>query len=454
VKRVLFIAYHFWPLGGAGVQRNVKFVRYLREFGYEPTVVTGPATGSDRWTPADPTLDADIPPGTVVHRVPGPDPPRSGRWRGRAERWLDIETPFAHWWNGHVRRLGVEVTAGVDLVYASLVPYVSAWSAIDLARRIGRPLVVDLQDPWALDEMSVYLTAIHRRVDVWRMGRALRPAAAVVMNTPESRDRVLRVFPELREKPVISITNGFDSADFAGPSLPRKDDRFRIVHTGYLHTELGRAHRRMLRVHQLLGGAMAGVDILTRSHVFLIEAIERLRHDEPMIGERIELHLAGVLSAGDREVGEQSPAVHMLGYVSHAESVALIRSADLLFLPMQKLAEGKRVGITPGKTYEYLASGTPILAAVPEGDVRDLLIEAGGAFICGPSDVASMVEILREQVLRKDACVPPPSPNLEVLARHERRALTRELACLFDRVLGDRRVRGRGGRVGERSDDA
>jgi glycosyltransferase involved in cell wall biosynthesis len=436
VKRVLFIAYHFSPLGGAGVQRNAKFARYLPEFGYEPAVVTGPGIGSDRWTPPDPTLEADIPPGTAVHRVPGPDPQRSGRWRARAERWLDIETPFARWWNGHVRSLGAEVTAGVDLVYASLVPYVAAWSAIDLARRIRRPLVVDLQDPWALDEMSVYLTGIHRRVDVWRMGRALQPADAVVMNTPESRDRVRRVFPVLQEKPVVSITNGFDPADFEGPPRNRDDDRFRIVHTGYLHTELGRDHRRMLRLRRLLGGAIAGVDILTRSHLFLIEAIERLRRDDPAIGERIELHLAGVLSAGDRDVGEQSPAVRMLGYVSHAESVALIRSADLLFLPMQEVAKGKRVGITPGKTYEYLASETPILAAAPEGDARDLLLEAGNAFVCGPADVASMVEILREQVLRKNAGVPPPRPNPKVLARYERQTLTRELAGLFDRVLG------------------
>jgi hypothetical protein len=70
----------------------------------------------------------------------------------------------------------------------------------------------------------------------------------------------------------------------------------------------------------------------------------------------------------------------MRSYVPPAESVALIRLADLLFLPMRDLPPGVRVTIVPGKTYEYLASRRPILAAVSDGDARDLL-ESGGAFL-------------------------------------------------------------------------
>jgi hypothetical protein len=147
------------------------------------------------------------------------------------------------------------------------------------------------------------------------MRRALRAADAVVMNTPEARERVLRRFPELAGKPVVSITNGYDAVDFAAPVAKRDDDSFRIVHTGYLHTQLGLDHRKTRIARRLLGGSMSGVDILTRSHVYLLEAVEELRREEPELGKRIEIHLAGVLTPADRTVGGRSPAVRMLGYV-------------------------------------------------------------------------------------------------------------------------------------------
>jgi len=437
VRRVLVLAYHFPPVGGAGAQRNSKFVRYLREFGYEPIVVAGPGAADDRWTPADDSLEDDVPPGTVVHRIPTQPPRISGRWRGRAERWLDLETPWARWWADGVVGIGEAVSDECDLIYASVVPYESAAGASRLSHRVGKPWVADLQDPWALDEMSVYPTWLHG----WRarrtMERALASAAGIVMNTPESRDRLVRAFRRLRDRPVVSITNGFDADDFLPAVVPRTDDRFRIVHTGYLHTELGESDRRTRRLRRFLGGS-SRVDIYTRSHVFLLQAVEQLRRTNPEIGERIEILLAGVASASDKAAAQTSTAVQMLGYVPHDRAIELMRTADLLFLPMQDIAEPGRVAITPGKTYEYLASRTPILAAVPDGDARDLLLEAGSAFVCRPADVDAMVEIIREQVARKDDGRLSPPPDPVVLSLYERRFLTAELAALFDRIVGGR----------------
>jgi glycosyltransferase involved in cell wall biosynthesis len=432
VRRAIVLAYHFPPVGGAGVQRNAKFVRYLREFGYEPVVVTGPGAGSDRWAPTDDTLVA---PGVEVHRIPGPEPGPSSRVHRRAERWTGLRSPWLKWLLDGMVDVGVRAGAGADVVYASLVPYETAPAAEAIARRLRLPWVADLQDPWALDEMMVYPSGPHRRLATRAMRRALRAADAVVMNTPEARDRVLRRFPELAAKPVVSITNGYDARDFSGPVAEREDDRFRIVHTGYLHTQLGLDHRRTRLARRLLGGAMSGVDILTRSHVYLVEAVEELRREEPELGNRIEIQLAGVLTAADRTVGGRSPTVRMLGYVPHDEAVALMRAADLLFLPMQRLANGAHVGIVPGKTYEYMASGTPILAAVPPRDVRDFLTAAGTAFVCDPADVGAMKAIVREQVRRKLAGEPRPAHNRGAIARFERRRLTEHLAGLFDSVV-------------------
>jgi glycosyltransferase involved in cell wall biosynthesis len=182
----------------------------------------------------------------------------------------------------------------------------------------------------------------------------------------------------------------------------------------------------------MLGGAMNGVDILTRSHVYILEALGRLIREEPELESVLELHLAGVLSASDREIAGAHRVVRMRGYLSHRDTIALMRSADLLFLPMHNLPHGHPAGIVPGKTYEYLASGRPILAAVPEGDARDLVREVGTGLVCSPDDVEGMAGIIRQQLELWRAGRPSVAPDPAVLARYERRTLTRELASVFD----------------------
>ena len=114
MRRVLFLAYHFPPIGGAGVQRSVGFVRHLREFGYEPVVVTGPGFEASRWTPVDRSLEGVVPAGTVVRRLEGPPPPAPGAWRARADRWLGLQEAFFGWWERGVEAAAQEGPA--DLV--------------------------------------------------------------------------------------------------------------------------------------------------------------------------------------------------------------------------------------------------------------------------------------------------------------------------------------------------
>ena len=112
-----------------------------------------------------------------------------------------------------------------------------------------------------------------------------------------------------------------------------------------------------------MGGGVPGVDIYTdRTSSSLKHSIFSSGSD-PELASSIELHLAGVLTEADRRVAATSDLVRTHGFVTHGESVALMRGADLLFLPMQDLPHGVRATIVPGKTYEYLAAGRPILAA-------------------------------------------------------------------------------------------
>jgi hypothetical protein len=403
--RVAFLSYYFPPIGGAGAQRPARFVRYLRDSGWDPVVVTGPGPAEDRWTPRDDALQADLPADLEVRRVAGPEPGQSEGWATRRERWLGQSSPWARWWIDGAVASGAALD-DVDLVYAWMSPFESAVAAARLGGLLRAPWVADLGDPWALDEMMVYPTRWHRRRELRRMRRDLSSAAAVVMSTPEAVARVRRWIPELRQTEVVAIPNGYDGADFEPPVEPRSDGVFRIVHTGYLHTELGLRQRHRPGLKRLLGTTLDGVDFLTRSHVFLLRAVEKVAQDTDV---PIEVHLAGVVSAVDREQAEAYPFVRMPGYLDHDRTLELLRTADLLFLPMHDLPRGTRAGIVPGKTYEYLGSGRPILAAVPDGDARDLL------------------ERFREG-LETD----PPRPGL--VARYEYRALAATLTEVFERA--------------------
>ena len=292
-------------------------------------------------------------------------------WRRRAERLLDIPSPFSRWWATGVAELGRAHGSDVDLIYGALVPYESAEATARLAREIGKPWIADLQDPWALDEMWIYPSGVHRCRDLGRMRRILNSADAVIMNTPEATERVLKRFPEPRRRIVVSIPNGFDRADFVWPGhtpcrccVQNRSHRLSAHGTRPAAPPYGasaprsprRSHPGCRHPHPLTRISSRGITAPN------CRATAPERSDRTPFGRRTLSR-----GQGDRcEVSVRSSD----GYLAHDESLALVRSADLLLLPMQDLPAGTRAGLVPGKTYEYLASGRPILAAVPEGDAR------------------------------------------------------------------------------------
>jgi len=436
--RILYLAFYFPPLGGGGVQRTVKFARYLGEFGFEPVFVTGPAGGRTRHAPLDASLEADLPRDARVYRMQGELP---GDFRpSRLRRLLDRPSDFDRAWAAGCESAGRRAAAEneLDVILASMSPFETSLAAERLAETLQLPWVADLRDPWALDEMSAYPTGWHRGRELRRMRRRLASAARVVMNTPEAAHALASAFPELAER-TVAIPNGFDPADFEGAPERRTDDRFRIVHTGALHAGLGASHQRSSGLRRLLGGERVPVDILTRSHVYLLRALERWREHRPRDAGRAQLVLAGDLSPQDREVVERSGVadlVQMPGYVSHAQSVALLRGADLLFLPMHGLPQGERARIVPGKTYEYLAARRPILAAVPEGDARDLVLESGLGHVCEPDDAAAMADVLQRRFqAKREGIEATPAPDA-FYRRFERRELTQRLCETLEAVTG------------------
>ena len=429
MSNILLISYYFPPVGGAGAQRPVKFAHYLRQLGRTTVVLTGSGATGGLWTPSDPTLGLDVPPETKVIRVQGPEPHSSGGFRTRAARLARRQSDWSRWWRNGIVAAGASLD-NIDVIYTIMSPYTSAEASLALSKKLGVGWIADLGDPWALDEMMVYPTGLHRRLEIARMRRLLGTAAAIVMSTPEAAYQLVQEFPELAARRVVSITNGYDAADFADVPLAATDPmKFRIVHTGYLHTELGLQERQRRTMRRILGGATPGVDILTRSHVYLLEAVDRLLERDPSLGQRLEVHFAGVLSETDRRLAARSPVTVLHGYLSHADSIALMRSADLLFLPMQNLSGGRRSTTVPGKTYEYLASGRPILGAVPAGDARDILTRIGHA-VCDPDDTTAIAETIATAMSDRNET----QPNDTLGAQFAYDTLARDAASVIDAV--------------------
>jgi glycosyltransferase involved in cell wall biosynthesis len=436
--RILFISYYFPPVGGTGVQRAQKFVQYLPEEGFLPVVITGPVPRKDRWAPVDPTMSEKVSPMIPVHRVTEPTPPAPSRLRSRLERWLTIRSAFENWWSRSATDLACKVSDGSQLIFATMSPFESAQVASEASSRLKIPWVADLRDPWALDDIQIYPTRLHRRLEMAKMERLLSTASAIIMNTPTAAEAVKAAFPGLQRQKILSITNGFDGEDFCESVAPRTDGTFRIVHSGGMFTGSG-LQLRSRKFYRLLGGVEPGVDILTRSPEYLLKAVEEWTVQRPEVVNDLEIILAGSLTPEDRASVKSSRAaasVQFPGFLSHDRSLHLIRTANLLFLPMHNLPIGTRCRSIPGKTFEYIASGRPILAAVPDGDARDFLGQCGTGMLCRPDDVRGMLEILDRAYSdwksgRVTACV-----DKQYVSRFERRALTADLTEVFHTVLG------------------
>jgi len=421
------------------VLRPLYLARHLQELepGWDVEILTGSGTSTDRWSPSDAALSSlgvDL----AIRRVEEPEPAGNGRVREAAERWFTVPGPWSAWWTRNVERCGDLRAADVDVIVATMPPYQTAAGAAVIARRHRTPWIADLRDPWALDEMTIYPTGLHRRLEDRSMHAKLRSAAAIVTTTPELANQICEAFPDLSDRPVVSIPNGFSPTDFAGSVPPTDDGIFRIVHTGSLHTDLGNRQRAITGVRRIMGGGASAAEVLTRSHVYLVQAIEQILAREPSLKSVVELHLAGALSPADEAEARRLPQVRLHGHVGHDAAVGLLMSANLLFLPMQKMRPGVRATIVPGKLYEYLGSGRPILAAVPEGDARDILTEAGIAYVCEPDDVAGMATAIEREVTRWRAGESARPLPAGLLARFDRRALAERYSELLNAVVEGR----------------
>jgi glycosyltransferase involved in cell wall biosynthesis len=374
---------------------------------------------------------------TQVHRQA--EAPRAGLADRLWHRATGEARDLRRTWTQHVLAAGHKAAArhGARAIVVTLGPYECLPAALALGRALRLPVIADLRDPWALDEMRSYSHRLQAAYDAACMQRQLAQCAFVVMNTPAALAMLHQAVPQLPRERTACITNGYDGDDFASaPPDVRRDGRCRIVHAGSLHTDLALAHERRSRLRSaVLGGGRAGVDLFGRTHRYLLRAIERLSEQDPRHAARIELHLHGVLSPADQDEVRRSrvaASVRTFGYQPHGETIAAMRAADVLFLPMQGLARGQRASIVPGKAYEYLASGRPVLAAVPDGDAKDFVAAADAGVTVAPDDVDGMAAALRRFAAAGHVPDRPLGPSIQ---RFERRRLAAQLADVVQRTI-------------------
>jgi glycosyltransferase involved in cell wall biosynthesis len=297
-------------------------------------------------------------------------------------------------WFSTVR--GVLLARGCDCVYVSCSPFSSALSGCLIKLATGRPLILDFRDPWALNQHSHHSPLqrrIQRRMERW----VLRHCDALILNTPGAERLYRNHYPEYAHK-MTCIPNGFDRLNVAPAS--RMQDVFTIMHVGDFYR--ARTPERLLEALCALNDPSIeflhvgpASDILTRYADRL-----RIRHVER---------------------------------IPHEDALALMKTASLLYL-----VQAWEPGVTEyvaiaSKTYEYLATGIPILAEVPPGDNAEIIRRyATKAWVVTSPTVDAVKVALQNARAEAHGC--EPFVNRSFIDTFSREHLTASLAAVLDRV--------------------
>lgn len=442
-RRVLFVAYYFPPRGGAGVQRSLKFVKFLRSFGWEPTVLT---TEYPRRSSAyDETLLDEVPEKMRVVRVASKEnlfirmgERGLGRLTGLLVRpdalvtWVRSAMPVA-------RRLHREEP--FDLVCTSVQPWSMGLVGLRMKREFGLPWVSDFRDPWTRSLHLEWPSRLHWLHDRYLEGLYLRNADRTLVVTPTMRDEFLADHPDIPPGKVEVVYNGFDEDDFSRPAAA-DDGKFTIVFTGRFQHDHGAGSSGELRrrLRELLTFKPRSVDLETHSPVYFLEALAAFLEKHPERRAKVRVVFAGIVGEGNLALAESlglGAVVEHPGYLPHGESVALVKSADALLLPMFSTDDpDERVAYASGKVFEYLAAGKPILALTQAGDAKDLALESGLGVVAPPRDVAAIAEALEELYEWWQNPGEGPTPNHDFIRAFTRRNIAAQLAAVFEEVAG------------------
>ncbi|MGH7741323.1 MAG: glycosyltransferase [Candidatus Eiseniibacteriota bacterium] len=428
-RRVLILCYFFPPLAGGGVHRVLSFARHLPANGWDCTVVC--AGEHDYWV-TDATLLAEVPATTEVIRVGGGSAlsallrvtraapgRRSGRAFGGLRRlsdWWLLPDSYIGWARRAEGAASRRITrGGIDIVLSSSPPDSVHLAARALQRRHALPWVADFRDPWIALAFRKPPSAWHRARQTALERDVLEHADAVqVASLEHQRNLGAASGARVDAARVTHLPNGWERAESAPPADPHggASERFMMVFTGTL-------------------SQMPDTDVF-------LEALHEVLKRQPAARRTLRARLAGPYESwyADRAVAlGLTGIVDFPGPLSHRESRALQRGADALLL-------WKPRGLptmVPGKLYEYLESGRPMLAVLDPQDEAAELARRAGASVTAPGDREALAAEIERRWLAWRGGARAASSRPEWLDDYRRDRLAGRLAGLLDRLTDGRR---------------
>lgn len=387
MKKVLIITYYWPPTGGSGVQRWVKFTKYLPQFGWKPIIYT---PENPEMTSVDHSLEQDIPENTVIIKrhitefyalyrklmgkkdttVKEVNPINSQKKTFKQRLMLMlrgnmfIPDPRVTWVVPSVKFLCKYLKDNpVDAIVSTGPPHSMHLIAMKTARKTGIPWVADFRDPWTkmfyFKHLCLSKWAEHKHLKLEQ--QVLDNANVIVAVSPLVQDD----FKAMTSTPVELITNGFDGDDFAQVVEP--DGYFNVTHTGLFASDGN---------PEIIWQALAGKCAQDAEFKKML----RIR----LVGKTDPAIIASIQKAG---LGKN---LVDLGYQSHNIAVREQKNASLLILPLRKEPEYKAT--LPGKLFEYLASMNPILGiGQTDGAMARIINEAKAGVVFDWDDKTSAV---------------------------------------------------------------
>jgi glycosyltransferase involved in cell wall biosynthesis len=419
MRKVLIVAYYFPPLGLSGVQRTLKFVKYLPSFQWSPTVLTVTATG---YFAKDESLLREIESDDIrVVRTSSLDPNRLFEKRTTVkmppEKIRKVLSRISDTFFIPDNKIGWKRSAlkaaskllreeKFDAIFATAPPQTDFLIGKALKKKFNIPLVLDYRDSWVDYPFKFYPTPLHKYAHYLMEKKVLRSADAIIVAGRTVKESLLRRYKFMTYNDVQIIPQGFDPADLkpdgTGP-LP-KVDKMRITYAGVFYED--------------------------RTPEYFLEALNLLFKNKPKLRGRIEACFIGAFRDEHKKIvtrlGLQN-SVNILGYLDHKECIKYLLASDVLWVMM---GDNKS---SPGKIFEYIGTRKKILGCVPEGFMRQTIKDAGGECV-EPKDagaIAEKIQMLFDLYERRQLVGPRP----DVVERYNRVALTGELAKTLSTLI-------------------
>lgn len=442
---IFFVAFEFPPLGSAGVQRSLKFVKYLPGFNIRPVVITvkeADYAAAMPGHPVDESLSNELSAGTIIERIhcTSVSHKNEGKLKSWARIYFSVIEEFNKTWRPELEK---QLPALLEkykpkAIYVSLPPFAMGPLWTELADKYSLPLIADFRDAWSQWCVAPNASYFHYLKKTGYERRVLQQAARVICSSGQIMKDMQQIHPSINKQKFAVITNGYDETlQWPAELKVTFREKFIIGYVGsFYYTPESRStiftpwFKKPL--HRMPQYVPRKEDWLYRSPWFFFKAIRRLLDENPALENKIEIRFAGKTPGWlQQQIAHFKLENHCkhLGFLKHDKVLAFQKECDALLITSSKVIGGRDYSIA-GKTYEYFTIGRPILGFVCEGEQKDILAESGLSVLFDPDNtnacVATFNKIFEQQVILK--------PDVKAVEQYHRKHLTSKLAGLIQSI--------------------